>query len=99
MIVRFSRRARNDLADIARAIAAANPIRAESFLSELEISCLELATMANAFQVVGTRNGHTIRRRPHGNYVIVYRADRQQVDILRIFHAARDYRKILFPDT
>lgn len=94
MKVRFSRKARADLANITRAIAKDNPARASSFADELETASLALSSMEKAFQILGTRNGQEVRQKPHGNYVILYRVTANHVDILRIIHGARNYRKV-----
>jgi toxin ParE1/3/4 len=93
MNVRFSRQARADLANIAGFVAKDNPARADSFTDELEASSLALSQMPNAFQVFGSRNGQEVRQKPHGSHVILYRVTAHHVDILRIVHGARDYRK------
>lgn len=69
-----------------------------SFVTELEAACLELKDMAKAFEVVGRRRNQDIRRRPYGNYVILYRIKESRVDVLRIFHGAQDYMSIVFPE-
>lgn len=93
MNVRFSRQARADLANITKTIARDNPARADSFTDELEAASLALSSMEKAFQILGTRAGQEVRKKPHGNYVILYRVTAHHVDILRIIHGARNYRK------
>ena len=39
-----------------------------------------------------------IRRLPFGDYLIFYRIDSEQVEILHVLHGARDFEAILFPD-
>ncbi|MFD2183895.1 type II toxin-antitoxin system RelE/ParE family toxin [Rhodoplanes azumiensis] len=39
-----------------------------------------------------------IRRRTHGNYLIFYRIEDDEVQVLHVLHGARDYTSILFPD-
>lgn len=97
MKVRFSRQARADLAEITAVISKDNPHRAGTYTDELEATCTSLSDMPEAFQVFMHRNGHHVRRRPHGNYVIVYRVAAGYVDILRIIHGARDYTKLFRP--
>ena len=38
-----------------------------------------------------------VRRRVHGNYLIVYRVQDRRV-VLHILHGARDYAAVLFPE-
>ncbi|WP_306839960.1 type II toxin-antitoxin system RelE/ParE family toxin [Neorhizobium huautlense] len=96
MKVRFSRQARADLAEITAVISRDNPRRAETYTDELEAACTGLSDTPEAFQVFRRRNGQEIRRRPYGNYVILYRINGRHVDILRIIHGARNYQR-LFP--
>ena len=93
MMVRFSRQALVDLAEIARTIAKDNPRRSETFTDELEASCLTLAGAPEAFQVFARRGKQEIRRKPYGNYLILYRMAGPNIDILRIVHGARNYKK------
>jgi toxin ParE1/3/4 len=34
----------------------------------------------------------------HGNYLILYDFDGENVDVVRILHGAMDYERILFPE-
>lgn len=94
MKVRFSRQSRADLVEITRAISKDNPRRAETFADELEAACIGLSDMPNEFQVFSQRNGQEVRRRPHGNYIIIYRVVTGHIDILRIIHGARNYQRL-----
>ena len=38
-----------------------------------------------------------IRRRPAGDYLIFYRIEDDQIEVLHVLHGARDYEAILFP--
>lgn len=96
MKVIISVRARHDIIAIGRKIAEDNPIRALSFADELQSACLELASMSEAFETVGRRHGAVIRRKPHGKYLVLYEIRGEQVQILRVVHGARNYRKMIF---
>ncbi|WP_087006218.1 type II toxin-antitoxin system RelE/ParE family toxin [Rhizobium sullae] len=96
MKVRFTTEAKADLRQIADYIAKNNPLRALSFIDELEQKCLSLATSPKAFPLVPRYEGHGIRRRVHGNYLIFYRVENEQVVILHALHGAMDYASILF---
>ncbi|MBW6423792.1 type II toxin-antitoxin system RelE/ParE family toxin [Rhizobium sp. XQZ8] len=85
--------------DIGRKIAQDNPVRALSFMNELEVACQGLGAMPESYEIIGQQHGNDVRRRIHGNYLIVYETWRGQVDIMRVFHGSRDYRKILFPSS
>jgi toxin ParE1/3/4 len=85
----FSRKAEQDLEDIADYIAADNPRRAASFVRELRERCLALGTLpASARPFPGLApDAHIL---PYGNYVILYRNLFREVSIERVVHGARD---------
>lgn len=85
----FSRKAEQDLEDIADYIAADNPRRAVSFVRELRERCFALGTLpasARPFPALAP-DAHIL---PYPNYVILYRNLLRQVSIERIVHGARD---------
>jgi toxin ParE1/3/4 len=46
------------------------------------------------------RHGHLgIRRRPFGNYLIFYRVGANAIEVVHVLHGARDYERLLFPET
>ncbi|MGX5805115.1 type II toxin-antitoxin system RelE/ParE family toxin [Bradyrhizobium sp. Arg314] len=96
MKVRFTSEAKADLRQIGDHIAKDNPLRALSFVDELEQKCLTIATSPNAFPLVPRYERHEIRRRVHGNYLIFYRVNGEQVVIVHVLHGAMDYAAILF---
>ena len=87
-----------DLLQIGRAIATDNPQRAETFVSEIYDRCRRLGAMPRAFPLLPNWEERGIRRRPFGDYLIFYRINKDQVDILHVLHGARDFEAILFPD-
>jgi toxin ParE1/3/4 len=96
MIVRLTAEAESDLESIGDYIAQDNPCRALSFVLELREKCMSLADMALAFPLVPRYERHGIRRRPHGNYLVFYRIDGDQVVIVHVLHSAMDYATLLF---
>ena len=98
MTVDFTAAAEADLEAIADYIARDNPVRALSFVRELVERCLSLAEMPEAFPVVSRYQHHGIRRRVHGRYLIVYRAQGDRITILHILNGAMDVEALLFPD-
>jgi toxin ParE1/3/4 len=98
MIVRFTSEAEHDLERIADYIAKDNPSRALSFVLELSDKCLSLAETHQVFPLVSRYEQYCIRRRVHGNYLIFYRVDADQVVIIHVLHGAMDYAGILFVD-
>ncbi|MBB4188414.1 addiction module RelE/StbE family toxin [Sinorhizobium terangae] len=96
MKVRFTTEAKADLQQIGDYIARENPSRALSFIEELEQKCLSLVTSPEAFPLAPRYEGYGIRRRIHGNYLIFYRAEAEQVVIVHVLHSSMDYAAILF---
>jgi toxin ParE1/3/4 len=98
MKVRFTAEARSDLLYIGDYIAQDNPLRALSFVDELERKCLAIAEFPLAFPLVPRYERHGYRRRVYGNYLIFYQVRDDQVQIVRVLHGAMDYVGILFED-
>lgn len=91
MDVHFTAKARDDLLKIGDFIAQDSPIRAISFIDELEEKCLSIADSPKAFSLVPRYEAHGIRRRVHGNYLIFYRVEAERVVIIHVLHGALDY--------
>jgi len=98
MRVIVTRAADADLEAIADWIAQDSPRRALSFVVELREACIGLGHTPRAFPLVPRYEAHGIRRRVHGNYLIFYRIDADQVTVIHVLHGARDYEPLLFPD-
>lgn len=96
MIVRITASAQSDLERIGDYIAQDNPKRALSFVLELRDKCLALANTPYGSPLVPRYERYGIRRRVHGNYLIFYRTDDDQVTVVHVLHGARDYAAILF---
>lgn len=94
----FSDQAKADLEEIGDYIAKRSPLRALSFIIELETKAMEIGEMPLAFPLVPHYEHHDIRRRVHGNYLIFYRVGLDHVAIVHILHGARDYEPLLFPE-
>lgn len=92
MKVVFSARARAGLRGIALYIARDNRARAIIFVEELRDKARALAEMPLAFPLVPGHEPIGLRRRPHGDYLILYRVEDARVVILDIVHAARDWQ-------
>ena len=89
MKVDFSPVAKEDLIDIAVYIAKDNPVRALSFVDELEEKCLGIGRTPD----IGTTRpelGNGVRMLPHGRYLIFYRENEGMIRIERVMHGARD---------
>ena len=94
MRVSFSAKSRADLRSIAGFIAADNPTRARSFVRELQEACLNLADNPERFAVLKRYQSQAYRRRPHGNYAIIYVVSNESVTVLRVLHSAMDMAEI-----
>ena len=90
-----SAKAEMDLQEIGDWISQDSNERAGSFVRELRLACEALGDMPRAFPLVSRRL--RMRRKPYRSYLIFYKVGRDRVEVVRIIHAARDYRKILLP--
>ena len=97
MIVVITDEAEADLERIGDFIARDNPLRAVSFVSELVDRCHDLADTSQAFPFVPHHEQTGVRRRPHGRYLIFYRASAARIEVLHVLHGAQDYEAVLFP--
>jgi plasmid stabilization system protein ParE len=88
--------AKADLLAIRRTIGADNPTRAVSFVEELLDRCLALADSPRAYPLVPRYERFGIRRCVHGNDLIVYRLQPEQIEVIHILQGARDIEAILF---
>jgi toxin ParE1/3/4 len=94
MKVVFAEPAETDLEQIGDFIAKDNPPRSLSFVKELRTAAKGLARFPRRFpRALGVWPGE-VRRRVHGNYLLIYRVETGQVTILRILHGARDYEAL-----
>jgi len=95
MIVEFSTEAESDLERIADYIAKDNPRRALSLVQELRGKCESLVDVPLGFPLVPRYERHGIHRRVHGNYLISYRVDGENVVVIHVLHGVMDYAAIL----
>ena len=88
MLIKWTRAALASVDEIAGFIAKDNPTRANSFVLELQAAVTQLQAhpgMGRAGRVPGTRELVL-----HKNYIAIYRARGDDVEILRLHHAARN---------
>ena len=88
--------AKADLLAIRRTIETDNPTRALSFVEELLDRCLALADTPRAYPLVPRYERFGIRRCVHGNDLIFYRLQPEQIEIIHVLQGARDIEAILF---
>jgi len=85
----FTPSARNDLLEIGAYIADDNPVRAESFVAELETKAYQAAERPASFPE-RTDIGIGVRAAVHGRYLLLFRELEHEVRIVRIIHGARN---------
>jgi len=88
--------AKADLLAIRRYIEADNPSRALSFVEELLDRCLALADTPRAYPLVSRYERFGIRRCVHGDDLIFYRLQPEQIEVIHILQGARDIEALLF---
>lgn len=92
----LSPRAAADLEEIAAYIARDNPIRAASFVAELEATCHAVAASPEFYPL---RNDLApgLRMAVHGRYLVLYRdlPAENIVRVERVLHGARDLPRLL----
>jgi toxin ParE1/3/4 len=86
--------AKNDLLRIGDYIGKDNPQRPLSFVRELRFAALELGELHEMYPLIRRYKDQRLRRRVHGNYLILFRVDRQVV-VVRILHGAMDIDSLL----
>jgi toxin ParE1/3/4 len=86
----LSPRAASDLEEIADYIARDNPIRAASFLAELEAKCRAVAASPELYPT-RTDLAPGLRMAVHGRYLVLYRdlPGENTVRVERVLHSAR----------
>lgn len=97
MKVVISVEAEADMEAIGDYIARYSPRRAETPVEELQACCFDLRSMPRRFPLVPRYEEHGVHRRVHGNYLIFFRIEEDQIAVVHILHAATDYAAILFP--
>jgi len=70
-----------------------NPTRAVSFVEELLDRCLGLADTPRAYSLVPRYERFGIRRCVHGNYLIFYRLQPEQIEVIHVLQGARDHQQ------
>lgn len=87
--IRWNAKALDELDAIVGYIAKFNPTAAEGLLALIETSVLPLSEhpyLYRAGRVAGTRELVV-----HPNYIVIYRVLTDQVEIVGVLHAAREY--------
>jgi toxin ParE1/3/4 len=85
--------AETDIEEIADHIALDAPERAIDFAAELHEQCKKIAANPRIYRV-RDEFGNGIRSCAYGNYVIFFHADDRHTNIVRVFHGARDIKRL-----
>ena len=88
--------AKADLLAIRRYIGADNPTRAVSFVEELLDRCLALDDTHMAYPLVPRYERYGIRRCVHGDDLMFYRLQPEQIEVIHVLQGARDIEAMLF---
>ncbi|HSU68580.1 MAG TPA: type II toxin-antitoxin system RelE/ParE family toxin [Tepidisphaeraceae bacterium] len=91
--VTLSRQSRLDLRDILLYIRQHNKPAARRFLSQITHQFGLLAEFPKLGPARG-ECGRNLRSLPIGNYVVFYRPARDGIQVVRVLHGARDFRRI-----
>lgn len=86
----FTLQAKQDLKDIAEYIALDNKSTAIAYIKMLQGKCKKLADSPK----IGVQYG-TLRKFPVGNYLIFYREQKKNIEIMRVLHANRDINALM----
>ena len=98
MRVVISGQADADIESIGDFIASDNPARAITYTDELLEACLGLGEAPFRFAVLDRFAHLAYRRRPYGQYSIVYQVGSDVVTVVRVISTARDLDTALTGD-
>jgi toxin ParE1/3/4 len=94
MRVEIGPRVEADLEEIAAYIARDNPVRAVSFVRELRGEFGRIGDRPGSYRL--RKNlGQGVRMAVKGRYVILFYIHHEVVRIVRVFHGARNLKKLL----
>ena len=95
MKLRFSILARSDLISIGEWIAKENPDRAAEYVFELEAACNFLTSFPLTGEKIGRYQKENLRRKVHGDYLVLYTIRTDTIYVARVIRAAQDYLRFL----
>lgn len=90
-IIQWKKQAINDLVEIGRTIKLDSPVNAEKMVVMIEGKVIPLVVHPDMGRV-GRKRG-TRELVAHENYIVIYRALQQPIEILRVKHAAQQWPK------
>jgi len=92
----FTPAAREDLTTISLYSADDNPVRAESFIADLEAKAHHLAEWPASYPARDDISPG-LRAAVHGRYLSLYRDLEEEVRSIRVVHGARDLPRVFDP--
>ena len=95
MLVELSEPAQTDLFNIGLFIARDSPVRAGTFVDELELACARLGEAPEKCEIVMHHGGYDIHRLVHGSYSVLYQVEKGRVYVVRIVHGSMDLNEVL----
>lgn len=95
MIVRLTPEARDDLVGIWLWIARDDEKTADAFVEAVERACASLSPRPLRFPRALNLDGDPIRKRLYRGHFIFYRGLPEEVEVVRIIHASRDWMALL----
>ncbi|HYW16433.1 MAG TPA: type II toxin-antitoxin system RelE/ParE family toxin [Allosphingosinicella sp.] len=95
MIVRLTPEALKDLVEIWFWIAREDENRADAFVDELQRACDSLFPRPWRFPVALDLDGDPVRKRLYRGHLVFYRVLPEEVEVVRVIHAARDWMALL----
>lgn len=95
MLVELSEPAQTDLFKIGLFIARDSPVRAGTFVDELELACERLGEAPEKCEIVKHHDGFDIHRLVHGNYSVLCQVEKDCVFVVRIVHGSTDLNEVL----
>jgi len=87
--------ARAEVERIADYIARDNPHAALRMTAQLRRRFREIKERPHANALLAGFEHRQIRRKVHGNYLILYRITDDRIEIVHVLHGAMDYERIL----
>jgi toxin ParE1/3/4 len=88
--------AKADLIAIGDFIKLDNPVRAATFIDELLERCYGIVDRPRAYPLAPRYEQFGVRRTVYRDYLIFYRLNDEQIEIIHVIHGARDYETLLF---
>ena len=94
MKLNFSPKAKADIENITQYIALDKPSAAEKWVEELISKCLNL-TQFPEIGISYYEVRKNMRTLPFGKYLILYRFNKTDVEIVRVFHGAQEWKNLI----